>query len=376
MNYTEAYTTFGLKCALAPEVPNNEGSFRPVTITAPPGCILNCLHPSPVAARHVVGQWLPAAVHGALAQAVPDRVLAEGSSNLWNTQFNGQWSDGRRFSMLFFSSGGMGARPTKDGLSSTAFPSGVHGTPAEIVEARAPLLFVKRELRADSGGPGRYRGGLGHWLVIKGVRAGGEGDDGAEAGEDGGGGDGSEARAGEDGGGNDDGTGARDNGGQRSGGGAGARGVAGPYRFSPFFDRTSNPARGYAGGLAGAPGVYHLRTPVALQSPGIHGEAESQSIPYPPPTTGAGIDERPNPKATVWVEPDTEIVMGLPGGGGFGDPLARDPQRVREDVLNELVSVNRAREDYGVVLDASGDVDDGATARCRAARRAAGGRRR
>ena len=169
LNYTEAYTTFGLKCALAPEVPNNEGSFRPVTITAPPGCILNCLPPSPVAARHIVGQWLPNAVHGALFHAVPERVLAEGASGLWNTQFNGQRADGRRFSLLFFNSGGMGARATKDGLSSTAFPSGVQGTPAEIVEARAPLMVVKRELRPDSGGPGATRGGLGHWMVLKGL---------------------------------------------------------------------------------------------------------------------------------------------------------------------------------------------------------------
>jgi N-methylhydantoinase B len=287
LNYTEAYTTFGLKCALAPEVPNNEGSFRPVTITAPPGCILNCLPPAPVAARHIVGQWLPSAVHGALVQAVPDQVLAEGSSNLWNTQFNGTHADGRRFSLLFFNSGGMGARPTKDGLSSTAFPSGVHGTPAEIVEARSPLMFVKRELRTDSGGPGTYRGGLGHWVVLKGVRA------------------------------------------------------DKPYRFSPFFDRTNNPAQGYAGGAPGAPGAYRLERPTEV----VH----------------------PNPKATVWVEPGTEIVMGLPGGGGFGHPFARDPERVRADVLDELVSPEHARDDYGVVLDAALYVDAAATARLRAA---------
>jgi N-methylhydantoinase B len=286
MNYTEAYTTFGIKCALAPEVPNNEGSFRPVTITAPPGCILNCRPPAPVAARHIVGQWLPSVVHGALAQAVPDRVLAEGSSNLWNTQFTGTHGDGRRFSLLFFNSGGMGARPTKDGLSSTAFPSGVRGTPAEIVEARSPLLMVKRELRADSGGPGQYRGGLGHWLVLQGVRTGK------------------------------------------------------PYRFSPFCDRTQYPAQGLAGGLSGAPGHYDL-----------------------------GSRERPNPKATVWVEPETEIVMGLPGGGGFGDPLTRDPELVRADVLDEYVSPEQALEAYGVVLDEALEVDLAATEQRRAQRR-------
>ncbi|MDQ3702789.1 MAG: hydantoinase B/oxoprolinase family protein [Chloroflexota bacterium] len=290
LNYTEAYTTFGIKCALAPDVPNNEGSFRPVTVTAPPGCILNCLPPAPVAARHIVGQWLPNAVHGALARAVPDRVLAEGASSLWITQFNGDWEDGRRFSLLFFNSGGMGARPTKDGLSSTAFPSGVYGTPAEIVEARSPLMFVKRELRTDSGGPGTHRGGLGHWLLVQGVRAGKS------------------------------------------------------YRLSPFFDRTANPARGYAGGLPGAPGVYSLEPPAAPAAP-------------------------PHPKATVWVGPETTIVMGLPGGGGFGDPLARDPEAVRADVQDEYVSPARAAADYGVVLDADGAVDYPATEGLRATRR-------
>src|SRR5690606_30647737 len=105
----------------------------------------NCQPPAPVAGRHIIGQWLPIVVHGALAQAMPDRVLAEGSSNLWNTQFVGVDRDDRPFTLLFFNSGGMGARPTKDGLSSTAFPSGVQGTPAEIVEARSPLMMVRRE---------------------------------------------------------------------------------------------------------------------------------------------------------------------------------------------------------------------------------------
>ena len=246
MNYTEAYTTFGLKCALAPDVPNNEGSFRPVRITAPEGSILNCRPPAPVAARHIVGQWLPMVVHGALYHAVPDKVIAEGAGNLWITQFNGTWDSengGERFSLLFFNSGGMGARPTINGLSSTAFPSGVQGTPAEIVEARSPLMIHRRELRDDSGGVGRYRGGNGHWLEISAPRAGG------------------------------------------------------PYRFSPFFDRVQNPARGYGGGGDGAAGVYWLEK-------------------------ADGSREQPNPKATVWVEPDTRIVIGLPGGGGFGDPDA------------------------------------------------------
>ncbi|NDB72574.1 MAG: hydantoinase B/oxoprolinase family protein, partial [Proteobacteria bacterium] len=221
MNYTEAYSTYGIKCALAPDVPNNEGSFRPVTITAPVGSILNCQPPAPVAGRHIVGQWLPAVVHGALAQAIPDQVIADGSSSLWITQFSGsdnrQGGDGagggRRFSMAFFNSGGMGARPTKDGLSSTAFPSGVRGVPAEIVEARAPLLIMERSLRPGSGGAGTHRGGLGHRLVIR------------------------------------------------------ADGTTGDLRFSPFFDRTRVAAPGRDGGHAGGLGDYFLREIVPSDPP-------------------------------------------------------------------------------------------------------------
>lgn len=286
MNYTEAYTTFGVKSALVPDVPNNEGSFRPVKITAPIGSILNCQPPAPVAGRHIIGQFLPLAVHGALAGAVPDRVLAEGSANLWNVQFNGTSGGGRPFTMLFFNSGGMGARPTKDGLSSTAFPSGVSGTPVEVVEARSPLMFVKRELRTDSAGPGRQRGGLGHELVIRGI------------------------------------------------------GADRPYRFSPFFDRVRYPARGLLGGRDGAPGYYRL-----------------------------GADQVPNPKQTVWVEPGDEIVIGLPGGGGYGDPLEREVERVEADVAGGYVSREGALRDYGVVLDAEDGVDRAATKALREGRR-------
>ena len=91
-NYTEAYTTFGLKCALAPDVPNNEGSFRAVTVTAPEGSVLNCRHPAPTAARHLLGHFLPGMVLAALAPVVPDRAMAEGMAGLWSTNVHGQRS--------------------------------------------------------------------------------------------------------------------------------------------------------------------------------------------------------------------------------------------------------------------------------------------
>ena len=90
MNYTHAYTSFAVKCAISPDVPHNEGSFRPVTVTAPEGCILNAQHPAPVAARHLIGHFLPGLIFGALAQAMPERIMADGAASIWITMFRGQ----------------------------------------------------------------------------------------------------------------------------------------------------------------------------------------------------------------------------------------------------------------------------------------------
>lgn len=167
MNYTEAYTTYGVKVIVSPDVPNNEGAFRPLRITAPADSILNAQPPVAVAARHVIGHFLPHAVAGALGQAVPDRVMAEGSANIWGIQVAGRDPDGRPFTHVFFSSGGTGARAVKDGLNATAFPSGVLGTPVEILESITPLLVERKELRAGSGGLGRFRGGLGQTIAFR-----------------------------------------------------------------------------------------------------------------------------------------------------------------------------------------------------------------
>jgi N-methylhydantoinase B len=167
LNYTQAYTTYGVKVIVSPDVPNNEGAFRPLRITAPAGSILNVQRPAAVAARHVIGHFLPHAVAGALRQALPDRVMAEGSANIWGIQVSGKDLVGDPFSYIFFSSGGTGARATKDGLSATAFPSGVLGTPVEVIETLSPLIVEKKCLRDNSGGAGKYRGGLGQTIAFR-----------------------------------------------------------------------------------------------------------------------------------------------------------------------------------------------------------------
>ncbi|MGH6904287.1 MAG: hydantoinase B/oxoprolinase family protein, partial [Geminicoccaceae bacterium] len=167
LNYTAGYTTYGVKCAISPDVPNNEGSFRPVTVTAPEGCILNAPYPCAVGGRHLVGHFLPSAVFGALADALPERVIAAGADALWDTQIFGEDPrTGKRFTYVWFSAGGAGALATKDGLSATAFPSGIAGVPAEVIETLSPVVLKRRELRRDSGGPGEFRGGLGQTLEI------------------------------------------------------------------------------------------------------------------------------------------------------------------------------------------------------------------
>ena len=266
LNYTAAYTTFGVKCAISPEVPNNDGSFQPVHVTAPEESILNALHPAPVGARHIVGHFLPGVIHGALAKAIPGKVLAQGADSLWNTQITGQREDGEPFTYVFFSGGGMGARPDRDGLSATAFPSGIRGVPAEVIESISPVVMHRRELRPGSEGPGRHRGGFGQEMEI------------------------------------------------------GVRGGSG-WTLSAMYDRTRFPAQGMRGGF-----------------PGGEGSARTAS------------GEALHPKRQQRIPGGGRVVLRLPGGGGHGDPFEREPAQVTRDVEDGLVSVERARDVYGVVL--------------------------
>jgi N-methylhydantoinase B len=168
LNYTRAYTTYGIKCAISPAVPNNEGSFRPVTVTAPEGSILNARYPAAVGGRHLVGHFLPSAVMGALAGVLPEHVMAPGYDGLWDTHIAGEErGTGRYFSFSWFSSGGTGALAGQDGLSATAYPSGIAGVQCEVMETIAPLIVRRRELRTDSGGAGKYRGGLGQTMEFE-----------------------------------------------------------------------------------------------------------------------------------------------------------------------------------------------------------------
>ncbi|MGH2533767.1 MAG: hydantoinase B/oxoprolinase family protein [Thermomicrobiales bacterium] len=266
LNYTHAYTTYALKCALAPEVPNNEGSFRPVTVTAPPGCILNARPPAPVAARHILGHYLPGVIFGALAEILPNRIMAEGAANIWNLQFTGHDLDDRPFTYVWFSCGGTGARPTKDGLSATAFPSGISGVPAEVIEQLTPLVMYRRELRRDSGGPGQFRGGLGQTIEV-GVR------------------------------------------------------TKRPFRFSPLFDRLHHAAAGYGGGLPGANAEITFSTGERITAKGSRQLAPDTRITLQLPGGGGFFDPRTRDPEMVLADVRNGLVSAARARIVYGVPV-------------------------------------------------------
>ncbi len=230
-NFTLAYTTFGVNCIIGPNIPCNAGSIEPITVSAPEGGILNAVRPMPVSARHVIGQMLPDVVFGCLAPVIPDQVPAEGAGAMWNPMLRGGPTGvapeviasadelSEDYDVIMFNTGGTGGRPTMDGLSTTAFPSGVRTPPVEAVETCFPLVIWRKELRERSGGAGKFRGGLGQTIEI-----------GGEAGT--------------------------------------------PFSVAAMFDRTWNAPRGRFGGMDGAKGEVRLKSGPELESKG------RQSVPY------------------------------------------------------------------------------------------------
>ena len=171
--YTDAYTSFGVKCIVAPGIPNNAGSLELVTVSAPEESIVNPLRPRAVTARHVIGQMLPELVFDCFDEPLAGKVPAEGAGAMWilglsgGPQIEGASTKSTRFNAISIGIGGMGARPSKPGLSTTAFPSGVGAIPVEITEAQSPLLFRRREFSEGSAGAGRQRGGEGVLIEIE-----------------------------------------------------------------------------------------------------------------------------------------------------------------------------------------------------------------
>ena len=268
--YTDAYTSFGVKCVVAPEVPNNAGSLAHIIVKAPEGCILNAPHPCAVVARSSIGHMLPDVVFGCLHKLLPGRVPAEGTSCLWNLRLGAGHGittrdpntklENTTFTAMSFHSGGAGARPNKDGLSATPFPSGVRNVPVEVLEAITPIVIWRKELRQNSGGAGQFRGGLGQRMVV-----------------------GNREKA--------------------------------EFAIFGTFDRVKNPARGRDGGKPGATGSLTLTSGKKLKGMG------RQVIPM-----------------------GEELIIEMPGGGGYGNPKSRDRKKIMEDIRAGLISADNVKE--------------------------------
>ena len=219
--YTDAYTVFGLKCVIAPDVPNNAGSLDVFDIIAEPGSCVAPEPPSPVSARHVIGQMLPDLAFACLAQTLPGRVPAESAGSIWvlamaSAEEKVEAVDHQRFQVMNVAIGGIGARPGEDGIDAMAFPSGVGAIPIEITESESPLVFWRKAILQSSGGRGCFRGGHGQVIEI------------------------------------------------------GHRGDAAFTIAAATFDRIHNPARGRDGGEDGSPGAAYLASGEKLIGKTVH----------------------------------------------------------------------------------------------------------
>ena len=166
MAYTQAMTVYAIKCLLLPDLPNNDGLFRPIRVCAPEGTLLNPTSPAPVGGRSCTGHYVPILIFGALQFVLPDRVMAGAGSPLWIANLSGIRSDGKPFATVLFYNGGMGATAGKDGSSAMSWPSNISPTPVEVAERDSPIFFQYKRLRPGSGGKGRTRGGLGEEICF------------------------------------------------------------------------------------------------------------------------------------------------------------------------------------------------------------------
>ena len=274
--YTQAYASFGVRCLVGPTVPNNAGSLGPISVPAPEGSILNAPSPCAVAARHAIGQMLPDVMLGCLDQVVPGLAPAEGTSCLWNFVLygghgisGGGFANATPFTVTMFHNGGTGARPSKDGLSATSYPSGVRNTPVEINESIAPVRVWRKEYRIDSGGAGKFRGGLGQVMEI-----------------------------------------------------SNAEGA--PFALSSMFDRVKHAPRGRAGGLFGACGTVGLKSGRILPAKGRTQIPANEHLVLEMP--GGGGHGIPSSRETKHIEADLrdELITRAHAEQDYGVSVSSD----------------------------------------------------
>lgn len=252
------------------DAPLNAGAVRPITVTAPEACLMNAQRPAPIALRAQVSQRASDCVLGALslAMATPPIAASHGGNHV--ISFGGLNRDGTRYGSTDLTAGGLGARPDKDGVDHIEYGfSNCQTPPAESWEAHYPIMIVEDTPITDSGGAGKYRGGLGVRRTFK--------------------------------------------------------VLIGPVKSCHRAERFSSSPWGVRGGQSGRRARAHIERTDGTIEP-VHA------------------------KQVLTLEEGDTVVLETAGGGGYGDPLERDPKAVRADVLDRKVSLEAAREIYGVVL--------------------------
>ena len=271
-NFTFAYVFMAVKSMFAPDIPNNDGCARPIQLSAPEGSVLNCKFPAAVAARMGVGHFLTEVIYRALSGVLPRKVIAaSGGTPAAMNVFYGKRKDGRPWHSVIIRGGGMGASASGDGNYVYIFPANGANTPVEIFESDTPLIVEKRELIADSGGPGKMKGGLGKSELF---------------------------RVPDD-----------------------EYAPIPPVNLGIQAGRYTYPAEGLFGGKPGTRAQFL-----------VNGE------------TG-------NSYGLTQMKPGDVVTIDAPGGGGYGNPLERDPEMVASDVMEGYVSLESARTDYGVAIN-------------------------
>jgi len=271
-NFTYAYVFMATKSMFGPDIPNNDGCAAPIKMKAPEGTVVHCRFPAAVAARLVVGHFLTEIIYRALSGVVPNKVIAaSGGTPAQMNVFYGRRNDRRPWHSVIIRGGGMGASAINDGNYVYIFPANGANTPIEIFESDTPLIVEKRELIADSAGPGLRKGGLGQREVFK-------------IPED-------------------------------------AYAPLPPINLGIQAGRFIHPPEGLFGGRPGATAKFLVN--------GVPG----------------------NPYGLTQLKPGDAVTIDAAGGGGHGNPLERDPEMVENDVLEGYVSLEKAKEDYGVVID-------------------------
>jgi N-methylhydantoinase B len=289
LSFCKSNVYAALRSIMPPDVPNCHGYTRPIHVIAPAGSVLNARYPAPCGARGITGYRIVDCIFGALAQAVPDQVAADGAGGSTLPSFGG-WDGDKRFVFSECIMGTWGATSRHDGQEGVPhMASNQANVPVEMIESDYPIRIERYGFAPDTGGPGRYRGGLG---ILREYRL-----------------------------------------------------LADDVYFGVRSDKSFHPPHGLFGGQAGAPAVNLIRSAT--------GERTLPPMPMQPITLQVGDVYR--------------HVMA--GGGGFGDPLERDPESVRADVLDGKVTVEHAREAYGVILGDHVEVDAQATRSLRASRR-------